>query len=166
MNGKSDFFGKLPPEILHDMDSLLLELKRRNRKVLRQKIIRRSDIVPLAPDKYVRLWGYIRHCCHLVSTWPNVRKAIETVAQNSGRLFVDVREECVDTMTLHVYSYAWRKYVHSDDCGLVFSTAIYGYKTWITSQNAYDGGVRLSMAVFEADNCNGASRVMTQTREA
>lgn len=146
------FYGKLPPEMLSDLDSLLVKLRRINRKVLKQKTIKRTEIRALPDGEYLRLWGYLRHCCSLVTTWPNVRKAIAAIADKSSRTEDDVRDECIDALTTHVYTYAWRKYRHSDDCGLVFATAEFGYKTWITSQNMFHDGVDLSRELFASDN--------------
>lgn len=146
------FYGKLPPEMLSDLDSLIVKLRRINRKVLKQKTIKSTEIRTLPDDEYLRLWGYIRHCCSLVTTWPNVRKAIAAIADKSSRTEDDVRDECIDAITTHVYTYAWRKYRHSEDCGLVFKTAEFGYKTWITSQNMFHDGVDLSRELFASDN--------------
>ena len=138
--------------MLSDLDSLLVKLRRINRKVLKQKTIKRTEIRALPDGEYLRLWGYLRHCCSLVTTWPNVRKAIAAIADKSSRTEDDVRDECIDALTTHVYTYAWRKYRHSYDCGLVFTTAEFGYKTWITSQNMFHDGVDLSRELFASDN--------------
>lgn len=158
------FYGKLPPEMLADLDSLLIKLRRINRKVLKQKTVKRSEIRPLPDDEYLRLWGYLRHCCSLVTTWPNIRKAIAAIAEKSDRTEDDVRNECVDSLTTHVYTYAWRKYRHSEDCGLVFTTAEFGYKAWITSQNLFHDGVELSKNIFYADNPSCGNKVSSSAK--
>lgn len=158
-NGK--YYGKLSPEMLADMDAMLQRLRRMNRGLLKNATIKRGDIRPLPDADYVRLWGYLRHCCTLVASWPNVRKAIAAIADASGRDFDSLRDECIDSMTVHVYTYAWRKYRHSDECGLVFSTAEFGFKAWITSQNMYHGGISLSGELFMADNPSCGSKVNT-----
>ena len=149
---KGRFYGKLPSEMLADLDSLLIKLRKINRKVLKQKTVKRSEIRPLPDDEYLRLWGYLRHCCSLVTTWTNVRMAISAIAEKSSRTEDDVRDECIDAMTTHVYTYSWRKYRHSEDCGLVFSTAEFGYKSWVSSQNLYHDGVEFSRELFASDN--------------
>lgn len=158
---KGRFYGKLPPEMLADLDYLLVKLRRINRKVLKQKTIKSTEIVALPEFEYLRLWGYLRHCCSLVTTWPNVRRAISAIADKSFRTEEDVRDECIDTITTHVYTYAWRKYRHSEDCGLVFKTAEFGYKTWITSQNMFHEGVDLSREIFASDNPSCGSKMST-----
>ena len=72
----SKFYGKLPPNVVEDLDGLLLKMKETNKKLLKKKVIDASEIKPLSDEEYLRLWGYIRHCCDLVSTWKNVRNAI------------------------------------------------------------------------------------------
>ena len=158
-NKVSRYYGKLPPEMLSDLDALLIKLRRVNRKVLSQKTIRRTDIRPLPDDEYVRLWGYLRHCCSLVTTWPNVRKAISSIAEKCSMDIDAVREDCIDSLTTFVYTYSWRKYRHSEDCGLVFSTAEFGYKTWVTQQNVYHNGVDLSVDLFRSDNPSSGGKV-------
>ena len=58
---RSRFFGKLPPEMLAYLDSLLIKLRKINRKVLKQKTVKRTEIKALPDDEYLRLWGYLRH---------------------------------------------------------------------------------------------------------
>lgn len=156
---RKNFYGKFPSAELVDLDSLLVKMRRKNRSLLKRKIIKTTEIRPLCDAEYVRLWGYIRHCCDMVTTWPNIRKAIGVISEKSGRALDDLKDECVDSMTVFVYTYVWRKYVHSDDCGLVFSTAVFGYKSWITSQNAYHSGIDLSIDVFNADNPSRGHKV-------
>ena len=76
-NKVSRYYGKLPPEMLSDLDALLVKMRRVNRKVVTKKTINRKDIVPLPDDEYVRLWGYLRHCCSMVTTW-RTRKSATT----------------------------------------------------------------------------------------
>ena len=159
------FYGKLPPEMLADLDFLLIKLRRINRKVLKQKTIKRTEIRALPDGEYLRLWGYLRHCCSLVTTWPNVRRAISAIADKSSRTEDDVREECIDVLTTHVYTYSWRKYRHSEDCGLVFTTAEFGYKGWITSQNLYHDGVEFSRELFASDNPSCGGKVSSVSAE-
>ena len=149
------YYGKLPGEELSNFDTLLLKMKRRNRANLKRKIIRRNEIVPLNDDEYVLLWGYIRHCCQLVANWKNVCDAIKVVASQSGRQFSDVMDECVDSMSIHVYTYAWRKYRHSADCAYVFSTAEYGFKSWIEGQNKFILGVDAAVTMHQEDLLGG-----------
>ena len=94
VNRKSKYYGKLTPECLKDLDALLIRMRLINRKNARKKVIRMSDIVSLPDGDYIRLWGYIRHCCQLATSWPNVRKSISVVAEKSGREFHDVMAEC------------------------------------------------------------------------
>jgi hypothetical protein len=152
---RSKYYGKLPPECLRDLDSLLIKMRRINRKNAGRKVIRRNEIVPLPNDEFVRLWGYIRHCCQLATSWPNVRSAIRVVATNSSRDFEDVLNECIDSMTIHVYTYSWRRYRHSDECGYVFKTAEYGYKSWIESQNAYMLGEDAALVIHQEETYSG-----------
>ena len=158
VNRKSKYYGKLTPECLKDLDALLIRMRLINRKNARKKVIRMSDIVSLPDGDYIRLWGYIRHCCQLATSWPNVRKSISVVAEKSGREFHDVMAECIDSMTIHVYTYAWRHYRHSEECGYVFSTAEYGYKSWITSQNSYMMG-EIAAAKIEEEKGYSGKRV-------
>lgn len=151
----SSFYGKLPKDCIETLDSLLLKMKRLNRRNAGKHVIRTEEIVPLPDDEYVRLWGYIRHCCKLVATWKNVRSAICVVAEKSGRSFDDVHDECVDSMTIHVYTYAWRKYRHSEDCNYVFSTATYGYLAWIDEQNRFNAGIVAEMERVAVENGSG-----------
>lgn len=141
----SKYYGKLAPELLKDLDALILKLKEANKVNEGKRIIRRNEIVPLPDAEYVRLWGYLRHCCLLAANWKNVRDAISTIASRTNRSFKEVQEECVDTMTIHVYTYVWRHYEHSEECEYVFSTATFGYKSWIEEQNnsSTDGSVKM-----------------------
>ena len=148
----SKYYGKLAPELLKDLDALILKLKEANRVHEGKRIIRRSEIVPLPDEEYVRLWGYLRHCCLLAANWKNIRDAIKVVADSSGRSFEDVQEECVDTMTIHVYTYVWRHYEHSDECSYVFTTATFGYKSWIEEQNCYMAGTEAAREMAEEDD--------------
>lgn len=153
------FYGKFPPDILADIDSLLLKLQGKNKGLLKKKVIKKTEIKPLCNEEYLRLWGYLRHCCDMMTTWPNVRRAIGVFAEKSGRSFDSLQEECVDSMTVFVYTYAWRKYEHSEDCGYVFSTAIYGFKSWVAAQNQYHSGAVAAKEVFEADYTSGGRKV-------
>lgn len=155
------YYGKLPSVMLADLDALLLKLRRKNRKLLRNATIKRSEISPLPDDEFIRLWGYMRHCCSMVASWPNVSKSIAVIADKSGRDVDGVREECIDSMTVHVYTYAWRKYKHSEECGLVFSTAEFGYKAWISSQNAFHEGESAAESLFVEEKLTGGSKVNT-----
>lgn len=151
----SKYYGKLSPELLKDLDALILKLKEINKvnKVGKgRKIVRRSEIVPLPEDEYVRLWGYLRHCCLLAANWKNIRDAIKVVADSSGRSFEDVQAECVETMTIHVYTYVWRHYEHSEECNYVFTTATFGYKSWIEEQNCYIAGIEAARKMTEKDD--------------
>lgn len=137
MPKNSKFYGKLEPAFLQELDGLLLKLKELNKENLTRRVIKRSEIVPLPEKEYVRFWSIIRHCCMLVASWPNIKKAIGVIASKSGRMDEDVRDEAVDSMTIHVYTYAWRHYQHSEECEYVFSTATFGWKAWIEEQNNY-----------------------------
>ena len=139
------YYGKLSPECLQELDSLLLELKELNAVHGGKRVIRRTEIVPLPDDKYLKLWGYLTHCCKLASNWDNVKQAINTIASRTNRSFKEVQEECVLSMTIHAYTYAWRHYEHSEDCGYVFRTATFGYRAWIEEQNnsSTDGSVKM-----------------------
>lgn len=165
-NKVSRYYGKLPPEMLSDLDALLVKMRRVNRKVVTKKTINRKDIIPLPDDESVRLWGYLRHCCSMVTTWPNVRKAIATIAGKSSMTYDEVRDDCIDSLTTHVYTYAWRKYRHSEDCGIVFKTAEFGYKAWISSQNMFHDGVELSKNIFFADNPSCGNKVSCSAKSA
>lgn len=151
-NAIRKYYGKLPDDMLKDMDGMLLKLKRLNRGLLSRKTIKSSEIRPLGAEEYCRLWGYIRHCCSMVTSWPNIRKALLVIADKSGRSFDDVKDECIDSMTIHVYLYSWRKYRHSEDCAYVFTTAEFGYKSWITRQNEYNAGTEAAETILCMDN--------------
>lgn len=153
-----DYYGKLSPECLAELDSLLLKLKEANKCHEGKKIIHRDEIVPLPDEEYLKLWEYLRHCCLLVASWPNKRKAISIIAEKRGVQVDEVRDECVDSMTIHCYVYAWRKYQHSTECNYVFATAKFGYQTWIEEQQKFYNGV--DVAVEEARlQFNGGKRV-------
>lgn len=152
MTVRKSMYGKLPESMLADLDGLLLKLRRINRKGLKGQSIKASDIRALPEDENSRLWGYLRHCCTMVAGWPNISKAIAVMASRSNRDFANLREECIDSMTIHVYTYAWRKYRHSSECGLVFKTAEFGYKSWISSQNVYEAGTESFRKQFEDEN--------------
>lgn len=156
----SKFYGKLPPNVVEDLDGLLLKMKETNKKLLKKKVIDASEIKPLSDEEYLRLWGYIRHCCDLVSTWKNVRNAICVFAEKSGRSFDSLHDEFVDSMTVFVYTYAWRKYVHSEDCGYVFKTAEYGYKSWAYAQNSFHSGAVAAKELHDADNPSSGRKVV------
>lgn len=154
MPKNSKFYGKLEPAVLQELDGLLLKLKELNKENLKNRVIKRSEIVPLPEKEYLRFWDLIRHCCLLVTSWPNIKKAIGVIASKSGREPADVQEECVDTMTIHVYTYAWRHYEHSEECEYVFSTATFGWKAWIEEQNNYHKGFECAAEDKEIeDNC-------------
>lgn len=149
---ETEYYGKLSSADLAQLDGLLLKLKSLNAKHKGHRRIRRDEIVPLPEDEYIKLWGYLKHCCTLAASWPNVRKAISVVADKSGRTIEDVREDCIESMTVHVYIYAWRHYEHSDECEYVFSTAVFGYKAWIESQNNYTAGIDQAIEMAKEEN--------------
>lgn len=160
--GAGKYYGKLPPEIVADLDKLLLKLQAKNRTLLKKKVIKSTEfeqIKTLDHDENIRLWEYIRHCCDLVSTWPNVRRAIGVFSEKSGMSFESLHEEFVNSVTTFVYTYAWRKYKHSDDCEYVFSTAIYGYKAWAYEQNCFHSGSVAAKELFDADNPSSGRKV-------
>lgn len=145
---KSKLYGKLSPESLKELDALLLKLKELNSHLSGQKRIRREEIVPLPEKEYLKLWEYLRHCCKLMTCWTNVMRAIKVIASKRGMSFEEVQEECVDSLAIHCYIYAWRHYEHSDDCEYVLSTAKFGWKAWITEQNNYHAGVDKALEDF------------------
>ncbi len=155
------FYGKLPPESIKDLDGLLLEMKSKNKKLLKKAQIKPVEIKQLGQEENLRLWEYLRHCANLVSTWPNVRKAIGIFSEKSGRLYDNLREEFIDSVSVFLYTYAWRKYEHSEDCGYIFSTAEYGYKAWVWSQNMYHSGEKCAAELFEADHTTGGRKVQS-----
>lgn len=158
---KSKYYGKLSPECLADLDALLLKLRKLNEQHSGKRVILRNEIVPLPDDEYLRLWGYLKHCCLLVTNWKNIKDAISCVATRSGRDFEDVQEECIESMTIHVYTYVWRHYEHSEECGYVFTTAQFGYKAWIDEQNRFHKGVDIALEDYVEEN-NLGRRVFTQ----
>lgn len=137
------FYAKLSPECQADMEALIFELKDLNNEVHKGKrCIAKAEIVPLPDDKYTRLWGYLRHCCHLVACWPNKRRAIETIASKRHMDIDEVRDEAVDSMAIHCYTYVWRHYEHSDEpTAYILATAKYGWLDWITEQNNFHSGI-------------------------
>lgn len=137
----SRFYGKLTKECLEGMDRLLLAMKAINKENLKRRVIRRSEIVMLPEGEYLQLWGWLRHCCVLVASWPNISEAISTIAKKREMAFDEVKDEAVDSMTIHCITYAWRKYEHSEDCGYVLSTAMFGWQSWIEEQNSYHDGI-------------------------
>lgn len=152
---KSRYYGKLPAECLEDLDGLLLKMKKINRKHRGKKVIKGNEIDRLPDDEFLRLWGYIRHCCQLVTGWKNVKDALKVIASNSGRPFEEVLDECIDSMTIHVYTYSWRKYRHSVDCAYVFSTAEFGFKSWISAQNRFSSGIDIAKVLHDEDTYAG-----------
>lgn len=159
---QNKFYGKLSPEQLADLDALILKLRDANVANLSRRKISKADIIPLPDDEYVRLWEYLKHCCKLVTSWKNVRDAIKVVADKSGRQIEDVQDECVLSMTIFVYTYVWRHYVHSDECGYVFSTAKFGYKVWLQEQNAYHLGVESVIEDYALEHPSCGKKVFTQ----
>lgn len=158
MARRQEFYGKLPPEALADLDRLLLKLRETNSALAGRRVIRREEIVPLPDDEYVRLWDYLRHCCHLAASWPNKMAAIRAIAGKRNMSFREVQEEAVDSMTIHCYTYAWRHYRHPDDgdsSAYVLSTAKFGWLSWIEEQNNFHCGIDSALRDFmeEADKC-------------
>lgn len=161
MPKQSKYYGKLSPECLVDLDALLIKLRQLNQCHAGKRIIPRNEIVPLPEDEYLRLWGYLRHCCLLTTSWKNIKDAISCIADKSGRTFEEVQEECIDSMTIHVYTYAWRHYEHSEECGYVFTTAEFGYRAWIEEQNKFHKGVDAALEQHKDGN-NCGRKVFTQ----
>lgn len=161
MPKQSKYYGKLSPECLVDLDALLIKLRQLNQCHAGKRIIPRNEIVPLPENEYLRLWGYLRHCCLLATNWKNIKDAISCIADKSGRTFEEVQEECIDSMTIHVYTYAWRHYEHSEECGYVFTTAEFGYRAWIEEQNKFHKGVDAALEQHE-DRNNCGRKVFTQ----
>lgn len=136
------FYGRLTPNNLSRLDTLLLELQRLNKVNLASKKIDPKNIVSLPDSDYLELWGYIRHCCVLATNWPNKRRAVRMVASKRGMSFEDVMDEAVDSLTIHCYTYAWRHYTHSErPDAYIFSTAKFGWLTWIEEQNNFHAGI-------------------------
>ena len=158
----SRFYGKLPEGCMKGMDRLLLVMKALNKENLKRRVIRRHEIVMLPEKEYMELWGYIRHCCTLVASWPNMTNAISTIAVKRGMDFNEVKEEAVDSMTIHCMTYAWRHYEHSEDCGYVLSTANFGWQSWIEEQNAYHDGIDEMIDEAEQRNPSTGHKVYTQ----
>lgn len=152
MPAKSKYYGKLSPECLRDLDALLIKLRQLNKVHEGKRVIPRNEIIPLPDSEYLRLWGYLEHCCLLATNWKNIRDAISCIADKSGRDFEDVQEECINSMTIHTYTYAWRHYEHSEECGYVFKTAEFGYRAWVEEQNKFHDGVALAFDQHIADN--------------
>lgn len=150
------FYGKLSQECLDSMDRLLLKLQELNKDKLGRHKIPRDEIAPLPDKEYLELWGYLRHCCHLASSWPNKMSAIKVIANKRGMSFKEVQDEAVDSMTIHCYVYAWRHYQHSEDSSAyVLSTAKFGWLSWIEEQNNYHLGIEdaVEKARLEARRC-------------
>lgn len=150
---KSKFYGKLEPEVLQELDSLLIKLKSLNEIHKGKRVIKKTEIVPLPDKEYLRLWELVRHCCRMISFWGNVTKAIGIISSKRGQEVQEVREECIDYMTIHVLTYAWRHYEHSEECGYVFSTAEYGWRAWIEEQNNYHSGFEIELQKQAEENC-------------
>ena len=162
MKKVESYYGKLPPESLKELDSLLLELKEANSANKGKRVISRSEIVSLPEDKYLKLWGYLNHCCKLVSNWDNVNKAIRVIASKTMRPFSEVQEECIMSMTIHVYTYAWRHYEHSEDSSAyVLSTAKFGFCSWIKEQNSYFNGIAIARSEAEDMRLDRGRKVCT-----
>lgn len=155
----STFYGKLSKECLDDMDRLLLAMKAINAENLKHRVIRRNKIVMLPEKEYTTLWGYLRHCCVLMAGWPNISEAISTISKKRCMPFEEVKDEAVDSMTIHCMTYAWRKYEHSDDCGYVLSTARFGWQSWIEEQNLYHDGIDEMIAAAEDSMPNCGHKV-------
>lgn len=141
MADESRFYIQLPLERREEIDSLLLELKECNSVNRGKRKLRRDEIVPLPPGKSEKLWNHIMYCAGLASNWSNVRSAISAIATKTSRTFKEVQDECRLSIAIHIYTYVWRHYEHSEDLGIMFKTAEYGYKSWICEQNAYCFGV-------------------------
>lgn len=139
----------------NELDGLLLKMRQANRKNAKRKVIPAEDIVPLGAVENMRLWELIRNCCKLVTTWGNVNSAIRTVAAKANERYEDALEECINSMTMHVYTYAWRKYSHSEDCAYCFSTAIFGFKTWICSENGFQNGIDFMKGLAAEESYEG-----------
>ena len=116
-------------------------MKALNNDNLKRRVIHRKDIVMLPDKEYLRLYGYLRHCCTLVASWPNMTRSIDTISRKRCMPFDEVKDEAVDSMTIHCITYVWRKYRHSDDFGYVLSTARFGWMSWIEEQNMYHDGI-------------------------
>lgn len=157
-NEVKKYYGKLPPKDRRRMDELLLKMQRLNSEQLKKRIVLKNEIVPLPDDEYVELWGYLRHCCTLVASWPNNARAIRTIASYRGMDDEETRDEAIDSMTIHCYTYAWRhydskkaSYAHCGpmeeelECGYVLSTAKFGFKTWLSEQNRYNSGIKFEV---------------------
>jgi hypothetical protein len=139
----------------NELDALLLKMQRANRRNRKRKVIRADEIVPLGAADNARLWELIRKCCRLVTTWGNINSAIRTVAAKANERFEDALEECVNSMSMHVYTYSWRKYRHSEDCAYCFNTAIFGFKTWICSENGYHDGIDFMKGLAAEESYEG-----------
>lgn len=146
------FYGKLTPECLARLDSLLLEMQGLNKVHVGSKKVNPKAIVPLCDKDYLELWGYLKHCCTLAVNWPNKRRAIRMIASKRSMAFEEVMEEAIDSLTIHCYTYAWRHYIHSDDpSAYVLSTAKFGWLTWIEEQNNFHVGIDEAMEAARAE---------------
>lgn len=164
-NTVKKYYGKLPPHERQRMDELLLKMQRLNSEQLKKRVILKDEIVPLPESEYIELWGYLRHCCTLVASWPNKARAIRTIASYRGMDVDETRDEAIDSMTIHCYTYVWRHYDSKKascaaetscykgdglteeelDCGYVLSTAKFGFQTWLAEQNRYNSGIKFEI---------------------
>lgn len=158
-NTVKKYYGKLPPHERQRMDELLLKMQRLNSEQLKKRVILKEEIVPLPEAEYIELWGYLRHCCMLVASWPNKARAIRTIASYRGMDVDETRDEAIDSMTIHCYTYVWRHYDSKKasydkeisptgemlECGYVLSTAKFGFQTWLTEQNRYNSGIKFEI---------------------
>lgn len=149
--------GKLSKDQLADFDSLLLELKALNAANLsNSKVIPIDRIVPLAKEKNERLWEYIRHYSRLVCMYPNNKKTLRGIAAFDDTVDMnDLVDDAVMDVSIWVYRFAWRQYVHSEECGYVFTTANFGFMAWSTGKKMWsDGKDSYKDSVEEADDHN------------
>lgn len=155
-------YGKLTPEEQADLDRLLLKMKELNKDKLGNRKIPRKEIAPLPDKEYIRLFEYLRHCCHLVSCWTQKTRAIRMVADKRGMSFNEVQDEVVDSMAIHCYIYSWRHYEHSEEpTAYVLSTAKFGWSSWIEEQNMYHVGADKALADWVEEERREGHKVNT-----
>lgn len=132
---------KLSPGELKDLNSLLLEMREVNSG--HKKRMSDEDIKILSPEKNDRLWDYLMRISMLVCMYPNHVQFMRFIILCDNRIDLDdlVKEAQLDC-AYWAYRHSWRKYESTEDCGMVYSTANFGFLSW---QNHYKNKLKLDV---------------------
>lgn len=138
MKGLKTYKGKLTQEQLLELESLIMELQKLNGGPLPKGTVM-SEFKALPEPKNTKLWEYILHMCKLYVMLPKTLDEVRAfAAQDEYNDITDYVEDITLKIAIYVMRYVWRHYIPGQvgkqtnmiDCGYVFTTAAFGWKSW------------------------------------